>query len=369
MSILIYLLLVGFILSTLIQLFYWIFVFSKLARYQDVHQKNEEKKPVSVIICAKNEAQNLKKNLPFILAQNYDFYEVIVVDDNSSDETFEVLLEFQKNFSILHPIRRNAKPTGKIGKKAALAIGIAAARYETLLLTDADCQPNSPEWIDTMQRHINNGIAVGLGYSPYFKYKSVLNTFIRYETVQTAIQYLSFALWGHPYMGVGRNLIYKKSLYLSVKGFKSHEHIASGDDDLFINAISHLDNSTIIVEKNAFVFSAPKMTLKSFIRQKSRHLTTSTSYKLKHQVLLGLLSSSHIAHYFLGTFTLFWGSYPLAIGGYIARMGIILLVSRSIYRKLDEKRLFLLIPILDAMMVIYYVFLAPVLIWGARNRW
>ncbi len=369
MNLLFVFLVTGFVLSTFIQLFYWLFVFSKLACYQDIKQENEERKPVSVIICAKNEAQNLKKNLPYILTQNYDFYEVIVVDDNSSDETFEVLLEFQKNFSILHPIRRNAEVTNKIGKKAALAKGIAAAKNEILLLTDADCQPNSPNWIDTMQGYINNGIAVGLGYSPYTKYKGVLNAFIRYETVQTAIQYLSFALWGHPYMGVGRNLIYKKSLYFSVDGFKSHEHIASGDDDLFINAIAHLDNSTIIVEKNAFVFSEPKMTLKSFLRQKSRHLTTSTSYKLKHQVLLGLLSSSHIAHYFLGTFTLFGGSYPLAIGGYIARMGIILLVSRSIYRRLDENGLFLLIPVLDAIMVIYYVFLAPVLVLGVRNRW
>ncbi len=358
-----------FIFFTIIQLLYWIVVFSKLARYRSPISKKQVQQPVSVIICAKNEAENLKKNLPHILNQDYPFFEVIVVNDHSIDETANILLEFQKKFSTLHIISRKRVNSDRIGKKFALAEGIEKAKYEVLLLTDADCKPNSSKWIQSMQEQVDGVKAVGLGYSPYEKRKGMLNRFIRYETVYTAIQYLSFALWNAPYMGVGRNLIYRKSLYHKVNGFKSHEHIASGDDDLFINAIAHLDNTTVIVNKNAFVYSDPKETLKSFIRQKSRHLTTGTSYQFKHQLLLGLLSGSHIAHYFLGTFTFLLGSYALAIGVYLTRMSIILLVSRGIFHRLDEKGLLIWIPVLDIMMVSYYILFAPVLVWGVKNRW
>lgn len=359
-----------FFLATLIQLFYWLAIFSKLARYKSPTPSNNSKQqPVSVIICAKNEAINLKKNLPHILNQNYPNFEVIVVNDNSTDETGTILLEFQKKFSILHIVSRKSNDNDKVGKKFALSEGIKNANNEVLLLTDADCKPISPNWIQSMQDSIDNKKSVGLGYSPYYMEKGWLNIFIRYETIYTAIQYLSFALWGKPYMGVGRNLIYKKSLYDKVDGFKSHEHIASGDDDLFINAIAHLDNTTVIVNKSSFVYSDPKKDWKSFSRQKARHLTTGTSYQFKHQVLLGLLSSSHITHYFLGTFTFLLGSYTLAIGVYLARMSIIMLVGRSIFRRLDGRDLFVWIPVLDAMMVTYYVLFAPALAWGAKNRW
>ncbi|NJL75852.1 MAG: hypothetical protein HC892_13345 [Saprospiraceae bacterium] len=157
---------------------------------------------------------------------------------------------------------------GKVGKKFALSYGIEAAKHNVLLLTDADCKPTSPDWIRLMQEKIVGGVEIGLGYSPYLQEKGFLNTFIRYETLQTAIQYLSFALWGIPYMGVGRNIIYQKSLYYKVGGFKSHEHVASGDDDLFINATAHLNNTTIIIDRRTFVLSEPKRTWKKIFPSK-----------------------------------------------------------------------------------------------------
>ncbi|MEL6943264.1 MAG: glycosyltransferase, partial [Bacteroidota bacterium] len=342
------LLIYGFLFVTLIQLLYWGVIFPKLAFYKNPPLK-QTTQAVSIIICAKNEAENLRKNLPLILNQNYPSFEIIVVNDNSSDETHEILLEFQKMYPILHTISRKEND---IGKKFALANGIQAARYNVLLLTDADCRPNSLNWLNIMQQSIGEKVEVGLGYAPYNSYKGILNKFIRYETFYTALQYLSFALWKQPYMGVGRNLIYQKSLYYKVGGFNSHEHIASGDDDLFINAISHLDNTTIVLNEQTFMYSEPKRDWKSYFRQKTRHLSTSTSYRFKHQVLLGLLSGSHFMHYFLGTFTLIQGYQSLVVWGFLIRMSIILLVSRSILRKLGERNLLMWIPVMDVMIIL-----------------
>lgn len=355
----------GFILATLIQLIYWGIIFSKLSFYKNPPKK-QVTQAVSIVICAKNEAQNLKKNLPLILNQNYPSFEVIVVNDNSSDETYEILLEFQEMYPILRTISRNKNA---IGKKFALADGIQATKYDVLLLTDADCSPSSSSWLNIMQQSIGGKVEVGLGYAPYNSYKGLLNKFIRYETFYTALQYLSFALWQQPYMGVGRNLIYKKSLYYKVDGFNSHGHIASGDDDLFINAISHLDNTTIVLDEQTFMYSEPKRDWRAYFRQKTRHLSTATSYRLKHQVLLGLLSGSHFMHYFLGTFTLIQGYQSLVVWGFLIRMSIILLVSRSLLRKLGERNLLMWIPVMDVMMVLYYIVFSSTLVRETKNRW
>lgn len=356
---------IGFIAATVIQLIYWGIIFARLTFHKELIN-NDIEQEVSIVICAKNEAENLKKNLPHILNQNYRSFEVIVVNDNSTDETEKILLEFQKIYPILRHISRKSNT---IGKKIALADGIQTTKNKVLLLTDADCRPNSLEWLQLMQSKIEDKITIILGYAPYYRYPGFLNKFIRYETFYTATQYLSFALWKQPYMGVGRNLIYLKSLYYKVGGFKSHEHIASGDDDLFINAISHLDNTTIVLDKRTFVYSEPKRDWKSYFRQKSRHLSTASSYKLKHQVLLGLLSGSHFMHYLLGTFTLIQGYQSLVVWGFLIRMSIILLVSRSILRKLDEKGLLMWIPVLDVMMFLYYIIFSSTLFRKTKNRW
>ncbi|MEM9884660.1 MAG: glycosyltransferase [Bacteroidota bacterium] len=355
----------GFLLATFIQLFYWLWVFPKLLFFKTPVNRTIQHK-VSIIICAKNEAENLKQYLPQILNQSYPSFEVIVVNDNSSDETEKIILDFQKIYPILRLISRSQD---QIGKKFALADGIEAAKYDVLLLTDADCSPNSSDWLRLMQQSIEDKVNISLGYAPYYRHKGLLNKFIRYETFYAALQYLSFALWGNPYMGVGRNLIYEKSLYYKVGGFQSHEHIASGDDDLFINAISHLDNTTIVLDQRTFVYSKPKRTWRDFFRQKQRHLSTATSYKLKHKVLLGLLSGSHFLHYFLGTFTLFQGYQSLVVWGFLVRMSIIVIVSRFILRKLDERGLLMWIPVLDVMMVLYYIIFSSALVRKAKNRW
>ena len=153
-----------------------------------------------------------------------------------------------------------------IGKKNALSRGIYHAKNDILLLTDADCYAKSNQWAKAMVSTLDENISVGLGYGPYETQQGLLNAFIRYETVYTAIQYFSFALWGIPYMGVGRNMIYKKELFFQAGGFDKHSHIASGDDDLFVNAIANKKNTSIVIHKNSQMNSAPKKTWKAYFK-------------------------------------------------------------------------------------------------------
>src|SRR6185436_3860360 len=158
-------------------------------------------------------------------------------------------------------------------------IGIREAKHEILLLTDADCVPASEFWIQHMQDAYDENIDVVLGYGAYHKTKDFLNKLIRFETFHTALQYLSYALAGMPYMGVGRNLSYKKSLFFRHKGFSSINHIPSGDDDLFINKAATKKNTAVIIDPEAITRSIPKRTSKAWKKQKARHYTTAKFYK------------------------------------------------------------------------------------------
>ncbi|MCO6488708.1 MAG: glycosyltransferase [Phaeodactylibacter sp.] len=356
-----------FLAATAIQLLYWLLAFSRLAFYRQPPLPSGPPEPVSVIICARNEEKNLRRNLPYFLAQDYPEYEVIVVNDNSFDKTFDVLLDFQKKSPILRLIDVKVDTRGK---KAALSKGIKAAKFEILLLSDADCRPASPQWLNFMQAFIRDRAQIGLGYSPYFRGKGILNAFIRFETTYSAIQYLSFALMGLPYMGVGRNLCYRKSLFRGSGGFDSHAHIASGDDDLFINQVATRDNTRVILSPQAFVFSEPKSSWRGYYRQKSRHLTTGTRYRLVHQFALGLLSASHFGHYACGLALILFHSLELTVLlNYLARIGVASALYMLIMRKLHDTSLIRWVPALDVLYAFSYLVFAPALFLKPKEKW
>ncbi len=361
-----------FILATAVQLFFWGGVFSRLARYLVKKNKKSEATHfpgVSVVICARNEAENLKKNLPGILQQDYPLFEVIVVNDDSNDETWKILLDFQTKNPILHPVNVTEKLLP--GKKAALTKGIEAARHEIILLTDADCRPTSKEWIFKMQSALKGKIQIGLGYGPYFSKKGFLNTFIRFETVYAAIQYQSFTLMRMPYMGVGRNLVYRKSLFAKANGFRKHAHLASGDDDLFINAVANGHNTTVILDPATFVFSEAKSSWRDYYYQKSRHLTTGSHYRLRHQLALGALAASHFGHYAGAIILLGLGVSPQAICiWYLVRILVVVAVYAGILSKLKAVDLLPWIPFLDLFYLLYYLAFTPALLTtGNQRKW
>lgn len=364
MTLLIFFLFLG---ATLAQLCYWLFVFMRLAFYKPPNLPEHEPLPISVIICAKNEAESLEKNLSHFLNQNYRSFEIVVVNDYSTDKTAEVVLNFQKKYANLRLI--NCKENLP-GKKAALTQGIEAAHYEQIVLSDADCQPASAEWLRLMQGSLQRRANIGLGYSPYRTNKGLLNFFIRFETIYTGIQYLSFALAGMPYMGVGRNLIYQKSIFYQQGGFQKHQHIASGDDDLFVNEAATKGNVQIVIHPGAFVYSEPKRTWRGYYRQKSRHLSTATRYRGWHQVILGGLSLSHALHYLLAISLLASGVFVIStLITVLVRMAVVLWTYYKIIPKLQDIPLMKWIPLLDALYVLYYLIFAPALLIGRKDLW
>jgi glycosyltransferase involved in cell wall biosynthesis len=344
------------IIATLIQLaFYWL-VYGRLAFYKR-KENNQESKPVSVIICARNESIRLRKYLPFILEQEYPSYEVIVVNDCSWDETDQVLQEFLKKYSHLKIVTIKEQEKYSHGKKFALTLGIKAASNELLLLTDADCYPAGKKWLTTMQRNFSAEKEIILGYGAYVKEKGMINKLIRFDTFHIAMQYLSMAIVGNAYMGVGRNLAYTKSLFFRNKGFAKHNHILSGDDDLFINENSTKWNTTIEIDPEAFTFSEPKKTFSAWITQKKRHLSTSKYYKFSHKASLAAQSSSTFVFYSLMIVLLILHfEWRILVSLYLINLLLRFPIIYMISKKLKEKDLAWAFPVLD----IIHSFLQPV---------
>lgn len=311
--------------------------------------------PVSVIICARNESQNLQENLPVILTQDYPDFEVIVVNDCSNDDTVHLLNQLKNVYLNLKVVTVTEHKRFKTGKKFALTMGIKASKNEHLLLTDADCRPLSAQWIKLMQAGFSGQKDIVLGYSPYKKTQGFLNTFIRFETVKTAISYLSAALNNKAYMGVGRNLAYTKSLFFRSKGFASHLHLISGDDDLFVNQNANRFNTSVQINPEAQTQSETKDNLAAYYRQKRRHMGVGKYYKKKNRVLITLDALSGFIFYTTLILLLCFKFEPWIVAGiFIFRLLMQCFVYRVIFRKLDVADLIWWFPFLD---LFYYVYL------------
>ena len=360
----------SFCVVTFIQLFYYLFFFSRLAFYKTKEKNISQTHPVSVIICARDEAANLAKNLPGALVQKYSTtHEVIVINDNSFDETKYILQEYHRKFKQLHIVELTQEARFIPGKKYPLSVGIKTAKYEIVLLTDADCVPASEFWIEKMQQGYKENTEIVLGYAPLHKKKTFLNKLVRWETFHTGLQYLSYAAAGVPYMGVGRNLSYKKSVFFRHKGFSSHNHVASGDDDLFINIAAKRSNTAIVIDKESFTLSEPPLSWKEWIKQKRRHYTTGRYYKGIHKFFLGLYSLSHGLFYplFIASMLLF--SWKLSLLVFGVRFLMQFFIFYKTMNKLDEKDLLPWFLFLDIWMFFYYIIFSFGMIRKPERTW
>ena len=360
----------GFCIIAFIQLFYYLFFFRRLAFYKQKPRNIFQTQPVSVIICARDEAANLAKYLPGALVQSYrTTHEVIVVNDNSLDESKYLLEELQKTFKQLQIVELKQEARFIPGKKYPLSIGIKSAKYEMVLLTDADCVPASEFWIQKMQETFTDGIEIALGYGPLHKKKGFFNKMVRWETFHTALQYLSYAESGMTYMGVGRNLGYKKEVFFRHKGFSAHNNIPGGDDDLFINKASTKKNTAIVVDKDAFTLSEPPTSWEQWFRQKNRHYTTSKYYKGVHKFLLGLYALSLFLFYPLFIASLFLFDWRIVLGVFGIRLIVQAIVIFKTTEKLDEKDLFPWFVFFDVWMFFYYLIFASALFKKPQKSW
>lgn len=284
-----------------------------LSRLENTHLETAEVfEPVTVIICAKNEDDNLREYLPRILSQDYPEFEVVVVNDCSWDNSENVIDELAKQYSNLKKANIKEDAYYKHGKKFAMLVGIKAAKHKRLVLTDADCYPSSNQWLKEMVKGFSGEKEIVLGYGAYSKQNGFLNKLIRFDTFVIAVQYLSSAIKQKAYMGVGRNLAYNKELFFKQKGFSNHYHITSGDDDLFVNQAANEHNVNICVANGAITYSKPKNTFRDWRLQKARHLTTAPLYSSMTKSRLAFMYFSQIFFY-CSLFALFFSIETLLL--------------------------------------------------------
>lgn len=341
-----------FIAIVFIQIFYYLGIFGKFA-FAKPQSITPKKLPVSVIVCAKNEEENVKKYIPLLAEQNYPDFEIVLIDDASSDETLEVFEEFEKQYPNIRLVKVQNNEAFWGNKKYALTLGIKASKKDYLLFTDADCYPTSTEWITAMSSQFTMNKTIVLGYGGYEKTnRSLLNKVIRFETVLTAIQYFSWAKAGLPYMGVGRNLAYKKEEFFNVNGFIEHIQVRSGDDDLFVNQAAHKTNTTIAYAPESFTYSKPKETYKEWFSQKRRHASTANYYKPFDKIQLGLFYSSQLLFFVLAIILLsFQFQWIVVLALLATRYTIAWTVTGFSAGKLKEKDLKIWFPVVEIILI------------------
>lgn len=364
-------LLITLAISFIIQFYFLIFKNGKLAFFKPKAIETTTHPALSVIICAKNEASNLKQFLPTILQQDYPDYEVIVVNDGSEDDTELILSQFKQEYPHLYyttiPIDRKFTH----GKKLAVSIGIKAANNEHLVFTDADCYTNSNQWLKEMSKGFSNPkIEIVLGFGGYEKQKGFTNLLVRYDTFFTAIQYLSYALSRKAYMGVGRNLAYRKSLFTKNNGLLSHMHIASGDDDLFISQTATKDNTLVCISHNSHTVSIPPRNLRMWKDQKSRHLTTAHYHKTSTKFGLILEPISRFLLILSSIYLIFNNNFLIIATTILLSKYIIqLLLWRKVSKLLNQGRLYWSLLFFDIIHPLFLMWAYTSSLRRNKNRW
>ncbi len=287
------------IVMLLIQAWYWLGYYRRAAFTKPVVKAPQAiLPPLSVVICARNEAENLAKFLPDVLKQDYPSFEVVVVNDCSEDNTDDVLGDLMKQYPHLKVSMIQKDPGFTHTKKLAMLIGIKAAKNDLLVFTDADCRPASPQWLRRVaETAAPEKTDMVLGYGAYMAEKKLLNSYIRYETMFIAMQYFGMAMAGRPYMGVGRNLAYRRSFFFEKGGFGPHNHIMSGDDDLFVNRNSTPDNCGLMLSHDSFTLSVASESIADWLKQKRRHLTAAAFYRKEDKLRLFLEPFSRVLWY------------------------------------------------------------------------
>ncbi|WP_296697998.1 glycosyltransferase [Algoriphagus sp.] len=317
-------------IGILIQVIYLIVIFGRTAFSKPKKAQSDPQKEegVTVLISAHNEFQNLKTLIPRLFEQDYPNFDVMIVNDRSTDRTKRLLEEMMNIYPRLRSVTIKYTPSHVTAKKFAITLGIKVSKNDIILLTDADCVPNSDQWIRKMTTPVRQeGKTFAIGFSGYEKAKGFLNNWIQFETLMTALYYMSFGLWKAPFMGVGRNLCYRKNFFMEVKAFRGFWHINGGDDDLFVNQYATGKNTAIVLDPEANTTSKPKNTYKEYLVQKKRHLHAGRYYRSGDKQKIGFFSFSHALFWIAGIGLLFYFGIDQSWEQFLIVFGIILLRS------------------------------------------
>lgn len=367
------LLLALFGLVTIIQLYYYLFRFGRVAwaKPPKPTRLTGEAEPLSLIIAAHNEKANLEKLIPALFEQDYPNFELLVVDDRSRDETDDWLKAAKQQYPALKSVRIEQTPEHFTAKKYALTMGIKHAKNDLLVFTDADCLPASPAWLKGMaQPFQQEGVKINLGFSQYREEKGLLNSFIRFETLLTGLLYLGAALARRPYMGVGRNLAYRKSFFLEKKGFLKHRMVNGGDDDLFVNHNGTGKNTRVSIGNEVLVYSTPKRGVREWYRQKLRHMLSGKRYRKRTKWRLGVFTAVHLLFWItFVTLLSLWIEPYWVLGGFLIRTILLYWVMIAGSKVLGAKYKAWNILLLDFLLVFYYIFIGIAALFTKKTTW
>jgi glycosyltransferase involved in cell wall biosynthesis len=356
-----------------LQLLYHFMVYGKLLKKKPAELEEQAWQPVSIIVCARSEYDNLQKLVPALLNQDYPEFEIVLVDDASWDQTTGYLEELEKEEKRVNAVFiTDEMKKNYLGKKLALSLGIKAAKHELLLLTDADCLPASDSWIKHMVQpyHQNSETEIVLGYSPFNKNPGFINVASRMDNLFTAMSYYSFAVNKDPYMGVGRNLSYRKSLFFKLKGFASHLHIAPGDDDLFIRDAANSTNTAYTLNPDSFIHTDSKTSFGDWFSQKKRHNFVGKYYLPRHKLRLGFCAFTHAMFWLAFIANLFVFE---SLGWALILLALFWLIKLPLlyinFKKFRQASTAFWMPVFDILFVAYNTVFGLVTLFGRQKKW
>ena len=346
----------------LIQLLYYfclynrIHIRSRAVKRSDIHF-SQELPPLSVIIYAREEVENLRRNLTAVLEQDYPQFEVIVINDGNTDESEDYLtLQGEKYPNLYHSfVPSSSRYISR--KKLAITLGIKASKYDWLVFTEANCLPESDQWLRTMARNFTSRTQIVLGYSGYERGKGWLHKRASFDNLFTSMRYLDYALAGKPYMGIGRNMAYRKELFYAQKGFSAHLNLQRGDDDLFINKTATSENTRVETDANAVVRVQPVFRAKDWWEEKISYMATAHFYRGIQRNLSGfeattrlLFHAAWIATLVIGILNFHWLVAGIAFLMFALRYTMQALIINKTAKDLGEKRrYFFTLPVFDIL--------------------
>ena len=337
-----------------IQIIYYFCVYGKLIfnkkkkQTEDTGSQTEALPPVSVVIAAKNEEYHLKDKLVFFLEQDYPEFEVIVVNDASTDECEYVLKAFSKLYPCLKVVNIVENVNKFRGRKFPISLGIKSAKYDHIVLAGADCVPSGFEWLKNLARNFSEKKEVVLGFCTYTKQKGLFKFLLQYDNLTTAMNYMGLALSGHPYRGDGRNIAFKKDLFFKVGGFTKHYNLPLGEDDIFIRNVSTASNTTVSLTPESFLSSDAKHTYKEWKRQKINRLSTYKYYKPSIKFLLSIPNITTLLFYaFVITLLLLSLPFEYVILAIVIKFVLQILIYFKSCKRLGIKRVFIFAPLIE----------------------
>ena len=339
-------------ITLVVQLLYHWGVFSRVAFYKNKRPRkyDSDLEPVSIVLCARDAYEYLVVLVPVLLNQDYPNFELVIVNDCSDDETEEYLKDLERREPRIRPVQLKQHLNFFNGKKFPLSMGIKSAQNDLIVLTDCDCMPTNDQWLRSLVNCYNKNTEVVIGYSPFVRKKGLLNRLIRFDAVQNALLYLSAALAGRPYMGIGKNLSYRKELFYRNKGFTSHYTTSVGDDDLFISQVATKKKTEVLIDPDNAILTTPTGSFRQWMRQKSSRYSTIKQYSAGARLMLSLFYASQFLFYasFIAliclkpAFTIGGGAVfyiPILAFFFLLRFGSQLFIYHKASKRLGEKGL------------------------------